>query len=85
MKDRYSLHEQVIEITTDYLGPASKRFVDRQITSHLGKAPEKLKRSDISKLVRWMEAAVSLLTRDDKIVKEYVGKLNGLANGSKRG
>lgn len=85
MSNSYSLHEQVIEITADYLGPASKRFVDRQISSHLGKQPEDLKRSDMSKLITWMEAAVSLLTKDDKIIKEYINKLSNLASGSKRG
>ncbi|HET7673420.1 MAG TPA: hypothetical protein VFK11_02840 [Candidatus Saccharimonadales bacterium] len=84
MRNKYSLRDQVIEITTDYLGPASQRFVDRQITAHLGKAPEELKRSDIPKLIAWMEAVVSLLTHDDEIVKEYINKLTNLAGSTQR-
>jgi hypothetical protein len=85
MRNSYTLHERVVEITADYLGPASQRFVDRQITSHLGKSPEDLSRSDMSKLITWIEAAVSLLTKDKKIIKEYINKLNNLEISSKRG
>ncbi|HEX5456443.1 MAG TPA: hypothetical protein VFW77_03700 [Candidatus Saccharimonadales bacterium] len=85
MGNSYTLHERVIEITADYLGPASQRFVDRQIASHLGKAPKDLNRSDMSKLITWMEAAVSLLTKDKKLIKEYINKLNNLATSSKQG
>lgn len=79
MKGSYSLYDQIVEITTDYLGPAAKRFVDRQISSHLGKEPEKLTRKDLSKLTVWMEAVVSLLTKDEDVVDEYISKLEILA------
>ena len=46
-----TLYSDVVDITYDYLGPAADRFVTRQIRSHLGKAPEELKKRDLRDLI----------------------------------
>jgi len=73
------LYPQVVEIATDYLGPASKRFIDRQIVNHLQKEPEELTKEDLSRLIGWIEVVVALLTDDKKLVQEFTGRLEDLA------
>lgn len=70
-----SLYQRVISITTDYLGPASQRFVDRQIQSHLGKQPSELTRHDLIKFMDWSRIALAVLTDDQKLVEEYINRL----------
>ena len=84
MKNKHSLYDQTVEITIDYLGPPAKRFVDRQISAHLKKEPEQLTPQDLSKLTVWMEAVVSLLTKDKDVVSEYIDKLEELSQGSRQ-
>lgn len=83
MKQEYSIYDQVVEITADYLGPAAKRFIDRQVISHLKKDPERMTMKDLSKLKVWIEAVVSLLTDDNKVISEYIHKLDELSQTGK--
>lgn len=75
-----TLYSEVVDITYDYLGPAADRFVTRQIRSHLGKAPEELKKRDLRDLVSWIKIAMSLLTDDDQLINKYISDLKRLAN-----
>ena len=68
--------EQIVALTEDYLGPAARRFVSRQITFHLDKQPEDVVASDIPKLVEWTKVTLSLLTEDKQMVVEYTAKMN---------
>ncbi len=78
------LYEEVVRITHAYFGPAADRFVTRQIRSHLGKAPEELRKQDLKKLVRWISLAMSLLIEDELLVEKYAVALEKLAaNGEK--
>jgi hypothetical protein len=61
-----------------YLGPAADRFIDRQIQNHLSKEPEELSKEDLSKLIDWIQAAVSFLTEDSEIIEEYISQLGKL-------
>jgi hypothetical protein len=70
-----TLYAEVVDITYDYLGPAADRFVTRQIRSHLGKAPEELKKRDLRDLI-----AMSLLTDDDQLIAKYISDLKHLTN-----
>lgn len=79
MKQSRTLYDQIIEVTTNYLGPAAKRFIDRQISAHLNKEPSKLTKNDLNKLVVWMEAVVPLLTKDEKVVEAYINELENLS------
>jgi hypothetical protein len=74
-----SLYEQVVQITQDYLGPASERFIDRQIQTHLKKRPDELTEPDLAKLVDWLKIAIALLTEDGKTVDAFTASLLGLS------
>lgn len=75
-----TLYQNVLGVTTDYLGPAAQRFIDRQIDNHLHKSPEGLTRKDLGKLVEWSRVSMALLTNDKKIIDEYVASLKQLAD-----
>lgn len=74
-----SLYEQVVDITTSYLGPATERFITRQIKTHLHKEPEELTEEDLEKLVDWLKIAIALLTEDEDIVRDFTNSLMALA------
>lgn len=69
------LFDKVVEITKAHLGPASERFVARQIKSHLNKDPEQLKPQDIPSLAEWTVLAIGLLTDDQELLDNYANKL----------
>lgn len=68
-------YQQILSITKDYLGPAAGRFVDRQINSHLRKAPEQLQKSDIPMLAIRIRSGLMVLTRDEITVQEAFRRL----------
>lgn len=70
-----SLYERTVLVTEEYLGSASKRFIDRQIYYHLGKNPEELARSDLESLVRWIRLTAAYLTDDNELIDEFCDKL----------
>ena len=72
-------YEDLINITKDYLGPAAKRFIDRQISFHLEKDPNNLNKEDIKKLAEWVRVALGLLTEDKKSILEAVSRIKKLA------
>lgn len=76
----YDLYTKVVEITSDYLGPASRRFIDRQVINHLGKEPEEITDEDLKDLIKWIEAATALLTDDTRLVREFKERLESLNN-----
>ena len=71
--------EQVVEITSNYLGPAAKRFVYRQVSVHLGKQPEDLDEKDLPVLADWSKVALGLVTRDKKTVDDFQRDLLSLS------
>ena len=79
-----SIYRQVVAISHTYLGPASERFIDRQIISHLNKQPQELQQNDIHKLIDWIRIAVSFLTEDSDLIEEYVHQLKQVAQGPKQ-
>lgn len=73
------MYTEAINIASDYLGPAAKRFVDRQITAHLKKAnPQDLSKEDMPKLIEWIRISLSLLTEEQKVIDECVARLEEL-------
>jgi hypothetical protein len=75
---RNDLYISVVDITSDYLGPAADRFINRQIRNHLQKDPELLNKSELSKLIKWIELSMSVLTDDNELVNTYVNSLKSL-------
>lgn len=76
-------YQQLVDITNDYLGPASERFIQRQVETHLNKKPEDVTKEDVQKLVEWVRIAIALLTEDGKMVDNYVESIKKIAqNGN---
>jgi hypothetical protein len=78
MAARQSLYLQVVDITSEYLGPAAERFISRQISNHLQIKPTQLTKSNLAKLIDWIQAAMTVLTDDDQLVDEYITRLEQL-------
>jgi hypothetical protein len=79
------LYDRVIGITQEYLGPVSKRCIDRQITNHLHKQPEEIDENDLKLLVSWVEALTALLTGDKQVSKELTRRLELLTHKQRAG
>jgi hypothetical protein len=78
-----SVYEQTVSITTDYLGPAAKRFIDRQVANHLHKKPEAMTVEDIPILINWAKIAMALLTDDHHIIDEFIRRMNKIHTPSR--
>ncbi len=77
-----TMYNEAIKIASDYLGPAAKRFVDRQITAHLQKPnPEDLNAEDMPKFIEWIRISLSLLTEDQKVIEDCIARLKSLGGG----
>lgn len=75
-----SLYQQAVNIAEDYLGPAGERFIRRQISTHIGIEPEKLRKKDIVALVNWSGLAFALLTSNSAQVEGFTTKLLALSD-----
>lgn len=78
-----TLYQQAVTITSEYLGPAAERFINRQLTYHLGKDPQELTKQDIPELAEWVKVSIAILTEDDALVKEFTKRIMNLAEGAK--
>lgn len=78
MPKKPDLYASIIDVTEDYLGPAAKRFIDRQIQNHLEKQPDDLVRGDMPMLVDWVRVSFAFLTDDRKMIDELTTRLRGL-------
>jgi hypothetical protein len=76
-----SILDQVFEVSEDYLGPATERFINRQIETHLKKQPDKLTSRDLDKLIDWIKLSFAMLTNNADIVNEYAKRLSFVADG----
>jgi hypothetical protein len=77
-----NIYLSLVDITRNYLGPASGRFIDRQIKNHLLKEPVDITKKDVAQLIDWLRSSVSLLTDNESLVEEYTDQLRELS-GSK--
>lgn len=69
------LRENIIKVMNDYLGPASERFVDRNIEGHLNKKPEELSKEDIAKLANWIKISLGVISSSAEIAQEAVDRM----------
>lgn len=72
-------YQEAVAITSDYLGPAAERFINRQIAFHLGKTPDQLSRQDIPKLTEWVKVSIAVLTEDKSMVDDFSERISSLA------
>ena len=76
-----NLYQELVEITSCLLGPASERFIARQIHNHLSKEPHEIVPEDLVQLVDWIKLSMSLLTDDIHTINDYEQQLRALAIG----
>lgn len=74
------LYDELVRITYGYLGPATERFLNRQIRNHLHKTPEELTKKDLLKLIDWIKIGMSVLTDDSELIEEYETQLRKLSS-----
>lgn len=74
-----TLYEQLVEITAQLLGPASERFINRQIRSHLQIIPQQISAEDLKRLEDWLRLGMNVLTDDAETVQEYIEEVQKLA------
>ncbi len=79
-----SVHQQVVIIVSDYLGPAAERFVDRQVQNHLKKEPSKMSKRDLAKIIDWLKISFAFLTEDRALIDELAKRLTALARDKPR-
>ena len=79
-----SLYEQVSQITREYFGPATDRFLPRQITSHLDKPADQLVPEDLPVLLTWTKVTLAHATEDTLIIDDYVHKMTALIDSLKK-
>ena len=69
------LTDKIIAESTNYLGPAAKKFLERQTTTHMGGLNfDDLQRSHIQDLAGWI-ATSGRLVIDESLAKELAGKI----------
>lgn len=56
-----ALVKQAAAMTEAYMEPGAGRFINRQITAHLGATPEQFDTSKLAQLAKWVELSASLL------------------------
>jgi hypothetical protein len=61
------LSEKVLEMTLNYIGPASKMFLERQTTRHMNNLPfDNIEKTHIPDLVKWIKISGRLLIGEAK-------------------
>jgi hypothetical protein len=73
------LYQEALQIANIFLGPASERFLERQIRRNLNKDPEALTKTDIPELAKWVSVSIGPSVADPKIADEFRRKLLALA------
>lgn len=73
-----TLYEQLVDVTAQLLGPASERFINRQIRSHLQIIPQQINSEDLRRLEDWLRLGMNVLTDDAETVQEYIEEVQKL-------
>jgi len=73
-----TLSDQVLQISVNYLGPAAKKFLERQTISHMdGLKFEDIAPKHIPQLSWWVHASSKLVIDAGK-AKEFADKISSL-------
>lgn len=80
MTRQTDIHAQVVDVMSDYLGPAAGRFVDRHIHNHLNKRPEELSVSDLATLIDWLRISIAFLTEERQVIDNIIYRLTLIAD-----
>jgi len=77
-----ALYEEVVDLARTYMGPAAKKFIDRQIRVHLEIEGSDLTYSDIEELADWCYTSSKILMNDFK-AREFSNAIKSIRNGSR--
>lgn len=77
-----SVYDQLIAATSELLGPASARFIDRQIDNHLHIEPRQITSKDVDTLSHWIRLSISMLSDDKETLKDYEAALQELSRAN---
>ena len=73
------LSEEVLALSVPYLGPAAKKFLERQTRSHMdGLGFDQLQKGHLHELGKWIEVSAGLLIEKAK-AKELADRIRALA------
>jgi hypothetical protein len=84
VSNQNNVYWNLVSITSQYLGPAAERFIDRQVRNHLNKDPHDITKKDVEFLVDWLRSSVSLLTDNEELVEEYIDQIKIMPKGDKK-
>jgi hypothetical protein len=70
--------EEIVDMTSDYIGPAARRFVTKIIRNHLSKSPSELKRSDVTDYHKVAVVAFAHVTKNSRLRYEFSTRLLAL-------
>ena len=75
-----ALYDDVVNLAKEYMGPAAKKFVDRQISGHLDGVSDgsQLTKAHLGELAKWFYTSGKLLM-DDAKAQELSNKVKALA------
>ena len=75
---RTTLYNQLIALTNDSFGLNSKLFIDDLIDSQLHIDPKDINSEQLAKIHCWLEALISLMVSNKKLVGSYLSKVKTL-------
>lgn len=74
------VYEEAVLVTTEYLGPAARRFIDREVEAHLKKKANTMTSHDIHELHQWCRLAIALLSDDEHVVDDFSKKFLAISH-----
>lgn len=72
-----ALYDDAVELAKSYMGPAAKKFIDRQINGHLDVDASGLNASHVEELAKWCFTSGKLLMDESK-AQEFSEKIKAL-------
>lgn len=75
-----TLYERIADITEDYLGPATPRFLNRIAMNHIGKPAAKLAKSDLPEFITWVQVAANILSENTVENQAFIDRLAKLSD-----
>ncbi len=61
-----ALYDEVVEVAKVYMGPAAKKFIDRQIKGHLDINEAELDTEFLDELAKWCYTSSKLMMKEQK-------------------
>ena len=73
-----SIYIQLNSLTKEYFDSSSRAFIDDLIEYHLHIEPRKIKLTDLTVIIDWLEIAAQLLLSNQRNAKAYIVKVRHL-------